>query len=75
MRETKGFSISGYIVGFVLAILQVVSIWHIDNQGHLNGIALLCAILVSTGWPGFFMMQPNQGRVLTLFGRYVGTEI
>lgn len=23
---------------------------------------------------GFFVVQPNQARVLTLFGRYVGTE-
>ncbi len=24
-------------------------------------------------WPGFFTLQPNEARVLVLFGRYVGT--
>ena len=34
------------------------------------GFALLAAFIA----PGFFMLQPNEACVLTLFGRYLGTE-
>lgn len=34
---------------------------------------LIVLILDVLAWPGFFTVQPNQGVVLTLFGRYVGT--
>jgi regulator of protease activity HflC (stomatin/prohibitin superfamily) len=37
-------------------------------------VAALVAILVFIGWFGFYLVQPNQGRVLQLFGRYVGTD-
>ena len=36
----------------------------------LNGLGTLVLILL---WCGFFMVQPNNGVVLQLFGRYVGT--
>jgi regulator of protease activity HflC (stomatin/prohibitin superfamily) len=36
----------------------------------LNGLGTLLLILL---WCGFFMVQPNNGVVLQLFGRYVGT--
>jgi len=35
--------------------------------------AVLAAIVVFFCWFGFFMVQPNQGAVLQLFGRYVGS--
>ena len=34
------------------------------------GFAFLAAFIA----PGFFMLQPNEACVLTLFGRYLGTE-
>jgi regulator of protease activity HflC (stomatin/prohibitin superfamily) len=36
----------------------------------LNGLGTLVIVLL---WCGFFMVQPNNGVVLQLFGRYVGT--
>ena len=36
----------------------------------LNGLGTLVLILL---WCGFFVVQPNNGVVLQLFGRYVGT--
>ena len=36
----------------------------------LNGLGTLLLVLL---WCGFFMVQPNNGVVLQLFGRYVGT--
>jgi regulator of protease activity HflC (stomatin/prohibitin superfamily) len=37
----------------------------------IGGILLLTAGVVAT--PGFFTVAPNEGKVLTLFGRYKGT--
>ena len=34
----------------------------------------LFGLLVLACWLGFFMVEPNQGRVLQLFGSYVGSE-
>lgn len=74
MKEKVGFSISGYIVAPVLVALTILL-----SQGislPINGVELtqvILVLLVSLCWPGFFMVQPKQGRVLTLFGSYVGT--
>jgi regulator of protease activity HflC (stomatin/prohibitin superfamily) len=34
---------------------------------------ILVLVLDTLSWAGFFTVQPNQGVVLTLFGRYAGT--
>lgn len=73
MEEKQGFSISGYVMGLlVLPLSQLATLYWWHAQGGL--LPLLAVILVAVLWPGFFMVQPNQGKVLTLFGSYVGTE-
>jgi regulator of protease activity HflC (stomatin/prohibitin superfamily) len=37
-------------------------------------IAAIAATLVGILWGGFFMVHPNEARVLQLFGAYAGTE-
>src|SRR3982751_130960 len=37
-------------------------------------IGIACAIATAFVLPGFFMLQPNQAAVVTLFGSYLGTE-
>lgn len=39
----------------------------------LVGVAVLLAIVVFLAWFGLFTVAPNEGKVLQLFGRYVGT--
>jgi regulator of protease activity HflC (stomatin/prohibitin superfamily) len=36
-------------------------------------LAILYLIVVLILWPGFFMVHPNEAKVLQLFGSYVGT--
>lgn len=36
--------------------------------------AAVLGVLLLVGLGGFFIVQPNQASVITLFGRYVGTE-
>jgi regulator of protease activity HflC (stomatin/prohibitin superfamily) len=44
-----------------------------DAKGPLIGLNALGTLLLVLLWCGFFMVQPNNGVVLQLFGRYVGT--
>lgn len=74
INEKQGFSISGYLVFVVLLGLVPLSLYNIVTTASdipFGWIALLVLCLFCL--PGFFMVQPNQGKVMTLFGSYVGT--
>lgn len=74
MSEKQGFSINGYLAFFVvLPLAQFVSLY-LFFHGVVQAISGIVALLVLICWGGFFMVQPNQGKVFTLFGSYVGTE-
>ncbi|WP_205964652.1 SPFH domain-containing protein [Paraglaciecola marina] len=72
--EKKGFSINGYLAFFaVLPLLQLGFGFMVLNQ-MLLPLSGFCTVVVLICWGGFFMVQPNQAKVMTLFGSYVGTE-
>jgi regulator of protease activity HflC (stomatin/prohibitin superfamily) len=62
----------------VLALAQLLSgyaVFAAARAQSVTGIvaALLLAVLVMILWAGFFMVHPNEAKVLQLFGSYVGT--
>ena len=83
--ERAGSSFSGYpMLLFILALLVLV-VWNVAGNIPPDGAAkavkltfvgliifplLVLAFLAA----GFFMIQPNQATVITLFGEYRGTE-
>ena len=72
MHEKKAFSLNGYGIFMLLIILIGFIVSQIANQ-HVGAplfISIVAAVFIA---PGFFMVQPNQAKVLTLFGSYVGT--
>ena len=74
--ETAASTTSGYPM---LVILPVTVVTGIAGAALLSGIAikilsLLVAILALICLAGFYMVAPNEGRVLQLFGQYVGTD-
>lgn len=77
INEKQGFSISGYVMALVLLGAVILELWLISslhrpvNTGEILPIGL--GVLIVFCFAGFFMVQPNQGKVLTLFGSYVGT--
>lgn len=74
LTEKNGFSINGYLAFFmILPLLQVGFALMLIKQIVLP-IAVLGSLIVLICWAGFFMVQPNQAKVMTLFGSYVGTE-
>jgi regulator of protease activity HflC (stomatin/prohibitin superfamily) len=74
MKEKVGFSISGYVAAAIFAALLVIFASNVVQVDDANPWMVLCiALTILTFAPGFFMVQPKQARVLTLFGSYVGT--
>lgn len=64
--------ISGYLVFFLFFILLLGGIYTIfSDHGILWPLAVLFVLILIL--PGFFYINPNGSRVMTLFGKYVGT--
>ncbi|QBG37662.1 SPFH domain-containing protein [Litorilituus sediminis] len=72
MKEKKGFSLNGF-VAFVILLLVVGYLVTevITAQVGFATFAIFALVILSL--PGFFMVQPNQAKVMTFFGSYVGT--
>ena len=73
MNEKKGFSVNGFVMIVVLLVAQLATLILFDNSTDKALWQALPIIIVAIGWGGFFMVQPNQGKVMTFFGSYVGT--
>jgi regulator of protease activity HflC (stomatin/prohibitin superfamily) len=79
-QETQHTSLNGYpaFLGGALAVLAGAWLFHASTLGTApNGVGLLGMILVPVGLfvcKGVYMLQPNETAVLTLFGRYIGTD-
>lgn len=69
---------SGYLMLAVLAIAQLLTFLSIYLAVRaVSPVALVLTVLVSivvlVCWAGFFMVHPNEAKVLQLFGKYTGT--
>jgi len=73
MNEKKGLVVNGYVMAVVLLALQVFSLLWLINSGDSPLLPIILAVLTGISWTGFFMNQPNQAKVMTFFGSYVGT--
>ena len=74
--ETAASTTSGYPM---LVVLPVTVLTGIAGAALLSGVtikilSLVVAILALICLAGFYMVAPNEGRVLQLFGQYVGTD-
>ena len=74
--ETVASTTSGYPM---LVVLPVTVLTGIAGAALLSGVAikilsLVVAVLALICLAGFYMVAPNEGRVLQLFGQYVGTD-
>ncbi|WP_374407663.1 SPFH domain-containing protein [Pelagerythrobacter sp.] len=84
-RESAAHSHNGYLMLVLLLILLVATVWVIfaamPAEGASDGTIAAYAGAIAGGSVaflfvlcGFFMIQPNQAAVITLFGEYRGTE-
>ena len=83
-REETGSAYNGYLMLAIFAAITVAVIYAIAGAIPPDGAAravklafvgtlVLGALVVLFGLIGFFMIQPNQAAVITLFGEYRGT--
>lgn len=78
IQENKRSVRSGYLMLVVLAVAQLgfgYAIYKSAVAISIGGIigAGLASIIVAIFWAGFFMVHPNEAKVLQLFGKYAGT--
>ena len=76
--EFKGGSMNGFIMLFlVLAMVFGMFYFIVLTVTYENGWYMLPAVLllicIIIGCCGFSMQEPNEAKVLTFFGKYVGT--
>jgi regulator of protease activity HflC (stomatin/prohibitin superfamily) len=80
VREIERKTMSGWVALTILLVLLVASIYGFiasvssaepNVVGVLAWLALFLIDLI--GWIGFFIVNPNEAKVLQLFGSYVGT--
>jgi len=74
---TKTYA-SGYLALFILPVLFLANGYMFFRALQSTTVPLvifsiLIAIVLLVCFAGFFMVHPNQARVLTLFGTYVGS--
>ena len=74
--ETLARTTSGYPM---LAVLPITILTGVAGAALLGAIAakifaVIVAVLACVCLAGFYMVAPNEGRVLQLFGQYVGTD-
>ena len=77
-REKVKKVASGYPMLVILLLLQLATIYWIVTAVRNYAIAaviggVIAAIVVLVLWIGFFMVNPNEAKVLQLFGKYTGT--
>jgi regulator of protease activity HflC (stomatin/prohibitin superfamily) len=78
IKEIQHKYASGYLALVILPVLLLADGWGFYAAVQAQSIGLiitfvLIAIVLLICFAGFFMVHPNQARVLTLFGTYVGS--
>jgi regulator of protease activity HflC (stomatin/prohibitin superfamily) len=79
MRERSISTMSGIPMLLLLLATTSVLVWQLIRfaKAGQEGMAVTMAmalVVVFILWLGFFIVQPNTGAVLQLFGKYVGTS-
>ncbi len=78
IKEINRKCASGYLALVVLPVLLIANAWLFVNalkavSATWTIVHILAMVILLICLRGFFMVQPNQSKVLTLFGRYVGS--
>ncbi|MCP4121930.1 MAG: SPFH domain-containing protein, partial [Bacteroidetes bacterium] len=80
MKEKSVKTLSGFLVLFIhlalLAVLILTVVLLATGQiGETSSAALMISgsLLMAFTLPGYFIIQPNESKVLVLFGKYAGS--
>lgn len=78
IRERERAAVSGFLMSAVLLTALILLVWALIRASRaedvlaitLSSIGLAVVVFLASG---LFIVNPNEGKVLQLFGRYVGT--
>ncbi len=78
ISEIRGKKISGYLMLFLVIALTMFNLFWLVTMIRLALPGMLVVFIPSVilngiAFGGFFIVQPNEARVLVLFGKYVGS--
>jgi regulator of protease activity HflC (stomatin/prohibitin superfamily) len=71
-QESRFTSVNGYLAAAGAVLLAIAGALALRGFLLLPGIALFVAAVFLGA--GLYMLQPNETAILTLFGKYVGTD-
>lgn len=73
-KTYNGIKITGFGALLIMLILIIVAVF-LFNLPHIanHALGLLCTVCFIFMIPGFIIIQPNNSKVLTFFGKYAGT--
>jgi len=75
MNESRTFTLPGPLMFLVQLAAVVIGIWFVTRDDGLQiAAAMLIWLVTFVTLFGHFVVPPNKATVVTLFGRYVGTE-
>ena len=73
--ERRAFGLPGVPALLILLVTAaVVAALLLSGNGALGVLGIVLGVVWLFALGGFFIVQPNQASVITLFGRYIGTE-
>ncbi|MGB9066969.1 MAG: SPFH domain-containing protein [Candidatus Acidiferrales bacterium] len=78
MKEKKAFSLPGGAMLLVIVVMMALTIVLLvrvtkDTSGPLPVFCFLAIVLEAICLRGLLVVNPNEGQVIQLFGRYAGT--
>jgi len=79
IQEKRIFSLNGWIMVVVDLVVFFFSgrhfVTHVDQAGATAGmiVAVLASVLAFMTFGGFFLIHPNESKVFTFLGKYVGS--
>ncbi len=73
----EGLTLNGFLMLFVSILVTLGSlaliVYGIEYSITMICVGVLVLILSTMLWCGFLMLEPNEARVITFFGKYRGT--
>ena len=78
IKERTRKAASGYLALVILPLLTIATVWMFVRAVQAENltmaiVSVLAFLVVAVCYHGFFMVHPNQAKVLQLFGTYVGS--
>ena len=70
MKERSAFKVNGFLGILLILLLFLAAGWSFFEMHFVWGIILV--VVASVLCSGISIVQPNEAKVITFFGRYVG---